>query len=194
MPGHDRVPPGGRPRVPRVCRVCARAGCLWGPINGSTALPRDAMRQASGGAVMTNMVWVRKSPNLLSRDGGPCMNDACCFHGANRQDKGEVQLKAPKMRGAEITKWIIPSDTLALMPKCPVLRCGLCCPIQWRWHLHHHSLGASDLDAVPLHCCLGLSRTGSSLAVGLEYETATLVGLAMQRRNIRPLLGTILCH
>ena len=48
------------------------------------------------------------------------MKAAHCPHCADCKEAGESQLKAPKKLGAEIARWIIPSLTLALMPKCPV--------------------------------------------------------------------------
>jgi AhpD family alkylhydroperoxidase len=48
------------------------------------------------------------------------MKAADCCHGADRKGAGEIQPGAPKRRAREIAGWVIPSVTLALMPKCPV--------------------------------------------------------------------------
>lgn len=48
------------------------------------------------------------------------MKSAHCCHSTDLEGAGEVQPEPPKRRGREIAGWIIPSVTLALMPKCPV--------------------------------------------------------------------------
>jgi hypothetical protein len=51
---------------------------------------------------------------------GKRMKAAHCCHNTDRVGAGEIKPEPPKRHGREIAGWIIPSVTLALMPKCPV--------------------------------------------------------------------------
>ncbi len=48
------------------------------------------------------------------------MNDRCCCHRATRDRDNAVRPPSRWRRGVELARWLFPSATLVLLPKCPV--------------------------------------------------------------------------